>query len=85
MNPILQELEPLFKKAVNLKLWFYCSYQGMWFSPKELREQHAKGKFIWGAVNWQLRSPLEALERIKQKIDDLQEQQSAFAVRIKNS
>lgn len=69
---ILDTLEPLFKEAEQENLWFYSNYQDMWFSPEELRKQHANGKFVWGATNWTLRSPyekLEQLENLKANID----------------
>lgn len=54
---ILKLLEPLFEQAVKNRKWFYCSYQGMIFSPRELRDRHNKGELIWGPVNWQLIDP----------------------------
>lgn len=53
----LKSLEPLFERAKREGLWFFCSYQAMWFSPKELRQAHSEGRFIWGAANWELRNP----------------------------
>lgn len=66
---ILENLAPLFQKAEREGLWFYCSYQQLWFTPAELREQHKKGRFIWGPVNWQLRMPRERLEEAQRKAD----------------
>jgi hypothetical protein len=54
---ILKMLEPLFIQANKEKKWFYCGYQGMCFSPKELREKHKNGELIWGPVNWKLIEP----------------------------
>lgn len=45
---LLANLEPMFREAEEKKLWFYCSYQSMWFSPQELRERHEEGRFVWG-------------------------------------
>lgn len=47
-------MKPLFAKAEAEGLWFQSNYQGIWFSPKDLRQQQASGKFRWGPVNWQL-------------------------------
>lgn len=55
---ILKSLEPLFEKAERDGLWFFCHYQAMWFSPRELRKEHANGRLAWGPVNWVLRDPL---------------------------
>lgn len=69
---ILKTLEPLFERAEKEGLWFHCGYQDLWFSPKELRENQANGRFVWGLPNWELRNPLEkieSLERLKSNID----------------
>lgn len=55
---ILQDLEPLFLKAEREGLMFYTSYQNLLFTPKQLRDMHKENRFIWGAVNWQLRKQL---------------------------
>lgn len=64
---ILQTLEPLFAEAERDGKWFHHNSMmvgPLWFSPGELRAEHEKGKFIWGAVNWRLRDPLEGLKQI---------------------
>jgi hypothetical protein len=69
---ILKTLEPLFIKADKEGLWFHSAYQDMWFTPNELREQQANGRYLWGAVNWELRSPqvkIDELNRCKANID----------------
>jgi len=62
---ILNSLKYMFDVAEKEGLWFYCSYQDMWFSPKELKEEHANGKFIWGETNWMLRDPFEKLKQLE--------------------
>lgn len=54
---ILQRLEPLFQEANREKKWFASTYQGMIFSPKELRKHHKNGELIWGPSNWTLVAP----------------------------
>ena len=61
-------LKPLFETAKKEGLWFNCHYQDLWFSPKELEELQADGRFLWGAVNWKLRDPKEHLEYLKNKV-----------------
>ena len=34
---IIKSLKPMFEQAEKEKLFFYCSYQQLWFSPKELK------------------------------------------------
>lgn len=62
---ILNSIEYLFEVAEREGLWFYSGYQGIWFSPKELREEHANGKFIWGESNWTLRDPFDRLKELE--------------------
>jgi hypothetical protein len=59
---IVTDLAPLFQEAEATGKWFHCTYQDLWFSPAELRKEHAEGRFFWGAINWTLRDPKEMLE-----------------------
>jgi len=81
-DEVLDGLEPMFKEAEEKGLWFYCFYQAMWFSPTELREEQANGKFRWGAVNWKLRNPQDELKSLDKKIDDEIKRRDAFLHRI---
>lgn len=67
---ILKSLEPLFEKAEKEKLWFYTNYQGLWFTPSELREQHKKDCFVWGVDNWELKPICVLTHRLKQEAED---------------
>ena len=58
---ILDSLEPLLLKAEREGLWLHCDYQDLWFSPEQLRQEHAKGSFLWGPVNWELLEPPRAM------------------------
>lgn len=62
---IMKSMESLFRKAEQHRLWFYCSYQSLWFSPEGLREQQANGRFLWGAANWELRDPRERVTELR--------------------
>lgn len=66
---ILTLLEPLFERAEREGLWFYCSYQSLWFSPAQLRAAHKDGRFIWGPMNWQLRVPRERVEEAERRAE----------------
>lgn len=83
-NEILDGLKLLFEKAENENLWFYSTYQHLWFSPKELKEQQAKGRYIWDAINWTLRSPLEKLQELENKKDATTKEIESFQKRILN-
>lgn len=55
---IIKSLQPLFEKAEKEDLWFYSNKIGViWFSPAELKQNHDRGKFLWGPDNWELRDP----------------------------
>lgn len=56
-----QTLPELIDKAERNTLWLWCRYQDLWFSPAQLREANAQGRFRWGPVNWELRDPKERL------------------------
>lgn len=63
---IQEMLRPMFEEAVREKKWFLCTYQGMEFSPKELRDRQAKGELNWGPVNWRLIDPPKPIDIQKQ-------------------
>jgi len=65
---ITQGLAPLFSEARQKGLWFFSPYQQLWFSPQQLQNQQAKGKFLWGAVNWQLRNPMEMVQQAENDV-----------------
>lgn len=68
---IIESLEPLFKEAAENGKWFYSPYQGMWFSPQELRKEHSSGRLCWGPSNWMLRDPGEMIAGIADEIKRL--------------
>jgi hypothetical protein len=72
----------LFELADRDGLWFYCNYQDLWFSPNELREQHNKGSFLWGAVNWQLRNPDDKLLELLQSKKGAESEIARFKERL---
>ena len=68
---ILRGLAPLFAEAKEKGLWFQGMVFGhdeIKFSPKELREQHKKGKYVWGVVNWKLIDPQDILASLSEDI-----------------
>ena len=56
-----ETMETRFTRAEEHGLWFYSAYQSLWFSPRELRQANANGKFRWGPNSWELRDPQEFL------------------------
>ena len=80
---ILESLEPLFERARREKKWFFCHYQELWFSPRELREKHSEGRFIWGVVNWDLRDPEELLIEWELNLEMAKTQLKNFKERIR--
>jgi len=79
---ILNELEPLYKRAKEEGLWFFSNYQQLWFSPKELRDYQSEGNFIWGACNWILRDPIEKLMEMENKKNGIEREIIDFKNKI---
>lgn len=61
-------LKPLIAEARAKRLWLWCHYQDLWFSPAELEAQNNNGKFLWSAENWRLRDPNECLQAALQRL-----------------
>ena len=79
---ILLSLKPLFEKAEKEKLWFNCSYQNLWFSPKELKKYQEEGRFIWGVDNWTLLNPMERVTEFEKIIKTYEIEKEKFIKRI---
>lgn len=79
---IIKSLQPLFEKAEKEKLWFYCNYQDLWFSPKELKDMQKAGRFIWGEVNWTLQNPMERVTEMEKRIKAYEIEKEKFIKRI---
>lgn len=61
-------LDELFTRARTEGLWFHGRHQDLWLSPDELQAEQKKGQYLWGAVNWELRNPVEMVEAAKAKV-----------------
>lgn len=62
-------LDEMFRTARADGLWFYHNgISGpLWFSPDELQAEQAKGRFVWGAINWTLRDPYDGVALLDKK------------------
>lgn len=61
----IKALEKMFARARAEDLWFWTSYQDLWFHPDELeRLQTEERRFCWGPANWELRDPMEQVAEI---------------------
>lgn len=80
---IILSLEPLFDKARAEGLWFFSTYQDLWFSPDELQEQHELGQFIWGPVNWQLIDPEIYKRQLEKRLNHAQQALDDFLERYR--
>jgi hypothetical protein len=78
----LRELQPLLDQAIQEKKWFFCNYQQMWISPKEIVEYWGNNRFLWEASNWKLRDPQERLEEILARISGLNKEIVSIKSRI---
>jgi hypothetical protein len=79
---ILEGLKPLFEKARTEKLWFYSRHHDAWFSPNQLEESHKEGRFMWGAINWELRDPTEKIKELDDLIANIEKNKSGFLKEI---
>ena len=77
-------VDAMLDEAERTGKWLYSqSLAGtFWFSPAELRELRANGRFRWAAENWSLRDPEERLEQFDRAIADAQEARDHFAKRV---
>lgn len=78
------ELDGLFILARSQNLWFFHGGLSgpLWFSPDDLEAEQKNGKFIWGAGNWQLRSPLDQLAQLDTDIRNLHVARDKLARKI---
>lgn len=58
----------LIERATREGKWLFCQYQGLWWSPAELAQCNANGRFLWGAINFELRDPAELLAACEQRV-----------------
>lgn len=81
----MKELNDLIDRAEREGKWLFCHYQSLWFSPSELRQHNAVGRFRWGVVNWTLRDPSELLDSTKAKLKHAQEELENVTRRIQEA
>lgn len=67
---IYEPLRWMFEEARANGLWFFSSYQKLWFSPDELEEANCKGRFRWGPVSWVLRNPRERIAELVEEHEE---------------
>lgn len=82
-DAILVDLNLMIDRAEKEGKWLYCHYQGLWFSPAELREENNRGNFIWGAVNWTVRDKADFIDMHKRRLDDARAEYDAAMKRTK--
>jgi hypothetical protein len=75
-------LVAMLEKARAQKLWFYCAYQNLWFSPDKLEQHWKDDRFRWGSVNWQLRPRRERLAELDQELKTLEEARARVAAEV---
>lgn len=78
----MDPMELMFQEAERTGKWFYCSYQDLWFSAKDLRKRRENGCFRWGVENWELRDPQERLAQLKIALEAMKKAVEAFEAKI---
>jgi hypothetical protein len=82
---VIAQMEPMFKEAEEKGLWFYTDYQGLWFSPSQLRNSMDKESFCWPPANWRLRNPLEFIQEKLSLIEKAKQSIEHVITEIQNS
>lgn len=77
-----RNLSTLIEQAEKDRKWLFCHYQELWFSPQELRALNAKGRFLWGPANWQLRDPEEHVKVLAERIEEAKAAHWRFKMRV---
>ena len=77
-------LYDLADEAEMKRLWLFCSYQQLWFSPQEIREKCKRGE-PFSKQNWSLRDPNELLEEIDREIKEMETRWDTILERMKTS
>lgn len=72
MIKVIRTVEDLIDVAEAQKLWIYCTYQDLWWTPAELRRDRAEGRFHWELTNFQQRDPQEVLASCMKDVADAQ-------------
>ena len=80
---IYEPLRWMFEEARLNGLWFFSSYQRLWFSPDELEEANQKGRFRWGPVNWVLRNPRERIAELVEEHEGTHRELDSIRQRVK--
>ena len=62
-------LEKFIDMAEAEGLVLHCHYQDLWFTPDELREENANGRFQWGPVNWELRPAQDRSTQLERQME----------------
>lgn len=78
MTDVAAMLAPLIQQAKSEGKWLWCHYQDLWFSPEQLAEENANGKFLWGPVNWRLRDPQERISEAERRAAQAQRELDAI-------
>lgn len=76
------EMEALLRRAESEGAMLYTAYHDLWFTPKELREAQADGRFRWGAVNWAIRPASDFLDKTARKLKDAEREHMTAVMRV---
>lgn len=81
---VIMSMAPLFKAAKDGGKWFRSHYQGIIFTPEELEDAQAHGRYLWGAKNWELISPHDEKKRLASKVKNAKLELVMFEQRMIN-
>ena len=84
-HAILTSLEPLFKDAVENKLWFYHHApdgEEVWCSPEYLKLEQSKGNMVWAPEHWELRNPVGYMKKLISNANSIVDEYNELAKRL---
>lgn len=66
------EMRALIAKARAEKKWIYSNTMAgeYWWSPDWLEEENTNGRFLWGAINFELRDPQDRVKQAQKRLDE---------------
>ncbi len=66
----MKSLQKLIQQARDEQKMLWCRYQNLWFLPDQLEDLNQRGKFRWGAINFELRDSMERVEQLNKELKE---------------
>ena len=76
---VMKDMEEMIQQAEREGKWLRANYNGMVFTPSELRLAHTQNKFLWGKINFYLVVPEDVL---KESLNRLKVEQNYYQLLV---